>query len=230
MKILISAGHTNVPGKDRGAAGNGFIEGDEAVKIRDQVASILRGRGLEVIEDGADGVNDPLTKAIALAKTADEAVEFHFNAGPAPASGVEVLSKPKDRKLGQKIAKAISACLSIPARGDQGWKAANSGQHPRLGFCEAGGLIVEVAFISSKSDMDSYHANFDKMCLAIADAISPAQEPAIETPTTHEFHTVVTGDTLWGIASKYGLSVAGLKKLNGLTNDRIDKDQKLRVR
>ena len=59
MKILISAGHTNVPGKDRGAAGNGFIEGDEAVKIRDQVASILRGRGLEVIEDGADGVKAP---------------------------------------------------------------------------------------------------------------------------------------------------------------------------
>lgn len=225
MKILISAGHTNNPQSDRGAAGNGFIEGVETVKIRDAVAARLRTRGLDVIEDGSDGINDPLTKAIALAKTADTAIEFHFNAGPPAATGVEVLSKPKHRKLGQSIAKSISAVLGIPARGgDAGWKLDSSGQHPRLGFCEAGGLIVEVAFISNKGDMDSYTANFNKMCDAVANALTGT---TIGSPV---YYTVVSGDTLFGIAAKTGQSYAEIKRLNNLTSDKIFPDQKLRVR
>ena len=116
MKILISAGHTNNPASDRGAAGNGFIEGVETVKIRDTVASNLRSRGLTVIEDGIDGVNDPLTKAIALAKTSDIAIEFHFNAGPSGATGVEVLSKPNHRSFGRSLAQTIASVLQIPLR------------------------------------------------------------------------------------------------------------------
>jgi N-acetylmuramoyl-L-alanine amidase len=108
MPILLSAGHTNNPHSDQGAVGNGYIEGVEAVKVRDAVASLLRDRGLTVIEDGADGVSDPLKKAIALAKTADTAIEFHFNAGPPTATGVEVLSKPKHKALAQSIATEMS--------------------------------------------------------------------------------------------------------------------------
>src|SRR5436190_16975584 len=98
MKILISAGHTNYPNADQGAVGgNGYREGVEAVKIRDAVAALLRDRGLNVIEDGPDGVNNPLKEAIALARTANVAVEIHFNAGPLTATGTEVLSKPNNR-------------------------------------------------------------------------------------------------------------------------------------
>lgn len=222
MKILISAGHTNNPQSDRGAAGNGFVEGVETVQIRDKVAEILRGRGLDVIEDGSDGVNDPLTKAIALARTAGIALEFHFNAGPAAATGVEVLSKPVNRKLAQKIAQSIGGVLQIPCRGaDGGWKSDSSGAHHRLGFCEAGGLIVEVAFISNQSDMHSYVANFEAMCLGIADAVSGRSD---------EFYVVRAGDTLTAISRKTGQTIAEIKRLNNLTSDDIAVDQKLKVR
>lgn len=174
MRILVSAGHTNNPNSDRGAAGNGFIEGVEAVKIRDAVAADLRLRGFEVVEDGSDGVNDPLKKAIALAKTSDIAIEIHFNASTnATATGVEVLAKPKNKKLSQEIAKSIAANLDIPMRGvDSGWKSDSSGQHHRLGFCEAGGLIVEVCFISNPKDMQSYRESFTAMCSGIATAVA----------------------------------------------------------
>ncbi len=172
MTILLSAGHTNNPHDDRGAAGNGFIEGVETVKVRDAVAALLRDRGLTVIEDGSDGVNEPLKKAIALARTADTALEFHFNAASPQATGVEVLSKPNHRKLAQRIAKEISAALQIPARGgDGGWKSDTSGQHHRLGFCEAGGLIVEICFISNVGDMLAYTTKFGAMTLGIANAL-----------------------------------------------------------
>jgi len=177
--VLISAGHTNVNGQDRGAAGNGFVEGNEAVIIRDALASALRRSGMNVIEDGADGISEPLRKAIVLARKADTALEIHFNAGPASATGIEVLAKPNKKALAQKLAAAIHAATGIKLRGgDGGWKADSSGQHHRLAFCEAGGLIVEVCFISNASDMSLYKQNFDEMIERLAAELVP-RKPAI---------------------------------------------------
>lgn len=172
--VLVSAGHTNKVGQDRGAAGNSFIEGVEAVELRDSVAVALRKRNVKVVEDGADGINEPLTKAIALAKTADIAVEFHWNAGPPTATGIEVLAKPKHKALAQSLAGAIHTATKLALRGDKGWKADNSGQHHRLGFCEAGGLIIEVCFISNQSDMDAYEGNFGAIVESLARVLAEA--------------------------------------------------------
>lgn len=43
-------------------------------------------------------------------------------------------------------------------------------------------------------------------------------------------YVVRRGDTLWGIARSFGTSVEAIKKLNGLTVDVIQIEQKLRVR
>lgn len=167
-KILVSAGHTNDPRSDRGAAGNGYVEGRETLRLRDQTAALLRAKGVTVVEDGADGVNEPLKKALKLIPGTDAAVEFHLNAGPKTATGVEVLSKPGRKKLAQRIAKAVGAATGLRLRGEQGWKADTSGQHHRLAFCSAGGLIVEVCFISNRSDMAAYEKHFEAICEGVA--------------------------------------------------------------
>lgn len=171
-KILISAGHTNTPGQDRGAVGSGYVEGRETLRLRDNTAAILRGKGLDVVEDGADGINEPLKKALRLIPGTDAAIEFHFNAGPKKATGVEVLSKPSKKRLAQRIAKAIGAATGLRIRGEQGWKSDTSGQHHRLAFCSAGGLIVEVCFISNRSDMDAYERHFEAICEGVAYVLS----------------------------------------------------------
>lgn len=173
-KVLISAGHTNNPRDDRGAAGNGYIEGRETLRLRNQTAAVLRARGLEVLEDGADGVNDPLRKALRLIPGTDVAVEFHFNAGPASATGIEVLAKKGKKALAQRIAKAVGAATGLRLRGEQGWKADDSGQHHRLAFCSAGGLIVEVCFISNAKDMRAYEVHFDAICEGVAYVLATA--------------------------------------------------------
>lgn len=174
--ILVSAGHSTEPPRDPGAVGNGFVEAHEALIVRDRVAKILRGKGFQVIEDGADGISEPLKKALVLARKATVAVEIHFNASDNPkATGTEVLAKTKHRKLAQALARVISAALGIPARGaDGGYKPDNSGQHHRLAFCEAGGLIVEICFISNPHEMKSYAANFEKLCQSLADVLAAA--------------------------------------------------------
>lgn len=176
QSILISAGHTNVAGQDRGAAGNGFIEGVLTTELRDAVAAKLRELGLKnIVEDGFDGENEPLKKALVLARSARIAVEFHWNASAnIAATGIEVLSKPKHKRLAQNIARAISNGTGIKLRGQDGWKADNSGQHHRLAFCEAGGLIVEVCFISNSVDMQRYRANFGAVVDNIAGVIAAA--------------------------------------------------------
>lgn len=228
--ILVSAGHTNKPRQDRGMSGNGYIEGVEATRLRDAVAAYLRGLGCSVIEDGADGVNDPLSRAIALAKTASPAIEFHFNAGPPTATGIEVLAKPKHKKLAQSIAGAIADATGLVLRGDKGWKSDSSGQHHRLGFCNAGGLIVEVCFMSSKSDMQAYAGNFAQIVSNIANVLRYAGAGVTVTPHD-EYYTVVSGDTLSGIAKRYGTTVERLQTLNGLHNaNAINIGQVLRLR
>jgi len=178
-RILVSAGHSNILGLDKGAEGCGFVEGVEAVKVRDAVAARLRemkddlGVEFEVLEDGFDGDNQPLTKAVALARAADVAIEFHFNASDNPkATGIEVLAKPTHKKLAQIIAAGIRAATNLPLRGDAGYKSDGSGQHHRLVFCEAGGVIVEVCFISNPSDMTAYKTYFEAMCRNIADFLA----------------------------------------------------------
>jgi N-acetylmuramoyl-L-alanine amidase len=174
--ILVSAGHTNVAGQDRGAIGNGFIEGNLTTELRDAVAAKLREMGLKnVAEDGFDGENDPLKKALVLARSAQIAVEFHWNAAGSPtATGIEVLSKPSKKALAQQIANAIHQATGIGLRGDYGWKADDSGQHHRLAFCEAGGLIVEICFISNPNDMRRYRENFEAVASGVAAVIAAA--------------------------------------------------------
>jgi N-acetylmuramoyl-L-alanine amidase len=124
---------------------------------------------IEVLTDGAGDVNQVLKEAIALAKTANVAIEYHFNAGPSSATGIEVLSLAGKKALAQRVAGAIRQATGLKLRGsDSGWKSDSSGQHPRLGFCRAGGLVVEVCFISNPADMAAYVCSFQAIVNNVA--------------------------------------------------------------
>lgn len=230
--ILISAGHSTVPPLDPGAVGpKGEKEANIALKMRDQVAAKLRAKGLDVTEDGADGVNEPLSKALTLARGAQVAIEFHLNAGPPTATGIEVLSKPNRRALGRALAQAIHAATGSPLRGgDGGWKADNSGAHHRLAFCEAGGLIVELAFISSTSDLDALINNFGTVAENIANVVAGEVGQVSAAVDTQTSYTVTPGDNLTKIAARFGMKVEELKQINGLDSDRIDVGQLLKLK
>lgn len=151
MSIFISAGHSNT---DPGAVANGVKESEVVVEFRNMVAFYLRKAKVGHATDGEYAENWSLNKACAAARGYPVAVEFHLNASDNPrATGVETLSAPKDYRLGGNICKAVSRILDIRNRGA---KPEGAGQHKRLAFVRAGGIIVELFFVTNKHDLAMY--------------------------------------------------------------------------
>lgn len=154
--ITITAGHNN---KDCGAVNTstGDRESDIVIDMRNMVAGYLRKAGITIHVDGDGKTNQTLTEAVKLVKLSHISVEFHCNASSnASARGVEALSQPKDKLLAQSLCKAVSGVLGNPLRGSQGWLPENGGQHSRLAYVSAGGVILELFFISNLIELGTW--------------------------------------------------------------------------
>lgn len=163
--IFVSAGHSNF---DPGAVAFGRREADIAVEFRNMVSFYLQREGIEHELDGTATQNLPLKQAAASAKRHPIAVEFHCNAASTPATGVETLSSPKGMALGESIAKAIAGALVIRNRGA---KPEGAGQHSRLAFVQAGGIIVELFFITNQGDLSAYDSRKWLAAKAVAEVL-----------------------------------------------------------
>lgn len=167
--IVITAGHSNT---DPGAVNGQMREADFCADMRNYVAFYLRNWGFNVVTDGEGRTNAPLAQAVHLARKADLAVEFHLNASTnKTVKGIEVLSRDKHKKISQAIAKAINSVTGSPLRGEEGWKPEDAGQHRRLAFVSAGGIIVELEFISNFNRMKTLTETRWVVAKAIAEVI-----------------------------------------------------------
>jgi N-acetylmuramoyl-L-alanine amidase len=169
MKFLISAGHSAT---DPGACANGHTEAAIALELRELVANRLLEMRHAVLIDGELGENLPLRQAVALVKGTDLAVELHCNAAVNhQATGVEVIAPSALKVVAQRIARAIAAETGQKLRGDLGWIDQTQSQHAKLAFVQAGGLIVEMVFISNASDLKNFLAAKERVAMALAGAI-----------------------------------------------------------
>lgn len=170
MKITLTAGHG---GNDPGAVSGAYTERDLMTELRDITAEKLNALGHTVKTDGARWQNLPLVHALTLVPGSDAALELHTNAAAsAGATGVEVISLPRDKAKAQKVAQAIAKVLMIPLRGDGGWIDQTKSARGRLGFVNAGGMVVEVFFISNPHDLARYIERKWMVASAIAGAIT----------------------------------------------------------
>ena len=167
--ITITAGHSD---KDPGAVANGEIEQSLMTWLRDCVAHKVRLAGHDVRTDGGKLLNLPLAHALLLVPGSDCAIELHCNASAnQTATGVEVVAMPRDKAKAQRIAKAIADVLGMRLRGDNGWIDQAQTARGRLGFVRAGGMVVEVFFISNKEDLHTYQQRKWLVASAIAQEV-----------------------------------------------------------
>lgn len=171
MKITVTAGHSFL---DPGAiAADGTREEDLMTELRDIVASKLRAAGHEVRTDGGWRHNLPLANALALVPGSDVAIELHMNSVTnASAHGVEVVSLPKRATLARTIARRIAHVIESRTRGSGGWIDQAQTARGRLGFVRAGGLVVEVGFISNPEELHRVRSRLWPVASATVEAVA----------------------------------------------------------
>ena len=167
--VTVTAGHSNT---DSGAVSGKVHEQVIATDARNIVAWYLRNAGITVRMDGVGKENQPLSGAVKLIKGSDIAIELHCNAAVNPkAKGVEVLANPRHKGLAQRISQSIAGVIGTTVRGDKGYKPENSGQHSRLAYVQAGGLVVEMFFITNQEELDAWDNKKWLVCKAISNVL-----------------------------------------------------------
>jgi len=171
MKLTVTAGHG---AGDPGAVEPGGVrEADLMADLRNIVALKLRNMGHEVQTDGTLLTNLPLAKALLLVPGSDVAIELHTNSFSNPAAaGVESIALPRQKLMAQRISAAIARVLDIPLRGEKGWIDQSKSARGRLAFVNAGGIIVEVFFLSNPGELAKYEARKWMVASAIAEALT----------------------------------------------------------
>jgi len=171
MIYTITAGHGD---KDPGAvAPDGTTERDLMTDLRDIVAHKLRLIGHTVRTDGGIRQNLPLPYALTLVPGSAVAIELHTNAATNPAAtGVEVISLPAQKAIAQRLARNIARVTAQKLRGDGGWIDQSQSARGRLGYVRAGGLVVEVFFLSNPQDLATYEGRKWMVATAIVEALT----------------------------------------------------------
>jgi len=203
MRIVISSGHGKYI---RGASGYPvppqLDEVDEARKVVDKVANLLRDEGVAVDtfhDDTSTTQNENLNTIVNHhnAQTRDLDVSVHFNAYDGSAHGVEVLYVTQD-DLAAEVSDAISEAGGFTDRGPK-YRSdlffLNSTEQPAI--------LIETCFCDNTGDSNAYRSRFDAICEAIAETISgreiedrpprPERPPPERPPLTEENRVDIVG-------------------------------------
>lgn len=161
--IFISAGHNPHGIKvDNGASANGYTEADLAIDFRELVELELNRLKAKYITDSD---SERLAQYLERIKTGNGSVvlEFHFDAATNPkATGttsiIGVDADRLDMAFAREIANATSTILGIKNR----WVISEEQSHRgRLGLMRENGIVslLELCFITNKSDLEKYFKN-----------------------------------------------------------------------
>ena len=189
MRVLISAGHT-LEGKGIGAIG--YINESEENRVLSKIiVEYLKLAGHEVDYHEVNKSNNHVSEQIAIAnsKSYDLVVQIHFNAHKKTdeSMGTETLYVSNN---GKAFADKVNAKLStvfrnrgIKKRDDLSW----------LTKTKSSSILIEVCFVDSKHDTDTYKVNKDLVGKLIAEGIHGKDIKASNEETTGIFYRVVAG-------------------------------------
>jgi N-acetylmuramoyl-L-alanine amidase len=172
--IYISAGHSNTdPGAIATHDGVEYHEATLVTNFRNKLAEYLKTKdGLSVFTDGTGNLNKDRNIAIAEAKKVNgPRFDFHMNASEnVTAHGTEVISNPSKKKIAQEIAQVICETLGNTPRGTAGWIDQSQSKRGKLAWINSlDGILIELCFISNKTELQRFFQNEDKLVKALGD-------------------------------------------------------------
>lgn len=182
-RIVISSGHST---KCRGASGV-LDEVNEATRVVDRLGEMLRERGVDVTtyhDTVSTTQNENLNRIVDFhnSKSRDLDVSVHFNAyvETEKPMGTEVLYVTLPSLAGD-MSQAIAEAGDFIDRG-----AKKRTDLFFLNNTEMPSILIEVCFVDSEADAETYRASFDAICDAIANVLGGEGDEVIEPPPGEE--------------------------------------------
>ena len=172
-KIFLSAGHG---GTDSGAVGNGYVERDLTIDLRNHIVRELKALG---ITPSIDSDRNALAQTLAWLRgkfgSKDILLDLHWNAAGNPeAKGSEVIIPDISSQFEKDLAKALLKIFTDLGFKDRGVKPEALTARKKLGWMRpaAENVLIEVCFISNITDMKLYEANKQNIAKRIASVLN----------------------------------------------------------
>ena len=239
-KVVIDAGHG---GEDPGASANGIVEKDYTLMISKYMADRLTELGIDnALTRDSDITLDSTTRpktAQSLFGTGSDVilVSNHINAGGG--DGAEIIYALRNSDLlSSKIASEFIKSGQNVRKYYQRRLPSNSSKDYYYMLRETPNnesIIVEYGFLDSTGDdvnqiKNNWKTLAEAVVRALADYIGVTYIPPEGMgEVSDNIYIVKKGDTLYGIANKYGVSVEELKRLNNLGSNSLSIGQVLQI-
>ena len=228
-KVVIDPGHG---GEDPGASANGIVEKDYTLLISEYMANRLTQLGIEnALTRDSDVTLDSNTRpktAQNLFGTGSDVilVSNHINAGGGDGAEIIYALRNSDTlsskiasefiKSGQNVRKYYQRRLPSNSSKDYYYMLRETPNNESI--------IVEYGFLDSTGDdVNQIKNNWEELAEAVVRALADYIGVTYVPPEGAEgnYYVVKAGDTLYGIARKYGVSVDELKVQNNLTSNTL---------
>ena len=231
-KIVIDAGHG---GEDPGTSANGIVEKDLTLKISEYLHKRFDELGIPNemtrTSDVTLGPSDRPIKAQSFYGNSDDVILLsnHVNAGGGDGAEIIYALRNSDKlsslianefvKSGQNVRKYYQRRLPSDPSKDYYYILRDTPNNESV--------IIEYGFVDSTGDdVDQLKNNWEELAEAVVRAVaSYVGVPYTSGSSYQNTYVVKSGDTLWSIAKKFGVSVDELKAKNNLSSNALSINQ-----
>ena len=234
-KVVIDAGHG---GDDPGTIANGITEKEYTLKISKYIHNRLDEMGIpnELSRDSdetLDSNSRPGRIQSFYGNGSDViVVSNHINAGGGDGAEVIYALRNSDT-FSSKIAKELETAGQNVRKYYQRRLPSNPAKDYYYIMRDTPNnetVIVEYGFAdSTEDDVSQIKNNWEDLAEAVTKAIVEYAGGTYQAPADSNYYTVKSGDSLWSISKKFGITVDELKQANNLTSNLLSIGQNLYI-